>query len=92
MVMSEQRLYTLSYLGLLLLLAATVGFHKLSLGWIGMLLSLLIALAKAGLVLWNFMELRIAQRTVYWILGATFFLVYIALLLSFSDYLTRGPS
>ena len=40
----------------------------------------------------DFMELRHAQTAVLWFLGGTLFLVYVAALLSFSDYLTRVAS
>ncbi|HET9240131.1 MAG TPA: hypothetical protein VFO10_22905 [Oligoflexus sp.] len=89
MVKSETRLYAFSYLALIALLALTVLVYKLSLGWLGMLLSFAIALAKATVVMRNFMELRVAQRAIFWFLGGTLFLVYVAMFLSFSDYLTR---
>jgi caa(3)-type oxidase subunit IV len=92
MVKTEKRLFFFSYLGLIALLVGTVIIYKLSLGWLGILLSLLIAVAKATLVMRNFMELRHAQTAVLWFLGGTLFLVYVATLLSFSDYLTRAAS
>jgi caa(3)-type oxidase subunit IV len=92
MVKSETGLAFFSYVLLIIFLLLTVFVHKLSLGWVGMLLSFLIAMAKAFIVLRNYMELRTAQRTIYWFLGGTFFIVYVALLLSFSDYLTRMPA
>jgi caa(3)-type oxidase subunit IV len=92
MVKSETGLAFFSYVLLIIFLLLTVFIYKLSLGWLGMLLSFLIAVAKAFVVLRNYMELRVAQRTIFWFLGGTFFLVYIAILLSFSDYLTRTPA
>lgn len=92
MVKNEKRLFLFTYLSLMTLLVATVMIYSFSLGSIGILLSLLIAFAKATLVLRYFMELRRAQTAVLWFLGGTLFLVYVATLLSFSDYLTRYGS
>jgi cytochrome c oxidase subunit IV len=80
------------YAALLLLLLATVAANTLPLGSFSLLVALLIAIAKALLVLYFFMHLRLATK-VTWLFAACGF-IWLAMLftMTFSDYLTRSWS
>ena len=84
-----RRTYFLVYLALMLLLAATVGATFLPLGPFHLTISVVIALAKAVLVILFFMHLRHARaRTVFLILGGCLLLL-ILMGLTNIDYFTR---
>lgn len=84
------RALLLTYTALLALLAMTVGLSYLPMGTAGLPASLLIAAAKAVLVMAVFMRLR-EGSTLIRVTSLTG-LVWLSLLflLSFADYLTRG--
>ncbi len=70
---------------LLLLLALTVGLSFAQLGKFGFLVALLIAAAKAVLVVWFFMELRVGSETV-WIMSLLgFFWLFILIAGTLAD-------
>lgn len=75
--------------GLMLLLAATIIFHFLGLGRFAIVVALLIAAAKIGLVVVFYMHLKY-RPAIVWLFAAAA-LVWLILLfgLSLSDYLTR---
>ena len=77
--------------GMLALLAVSIGGTLLpALGVWRQVLSLTVALVKAALILWFFMELRRSEPLVRLAaLGALTFLAVMATLFS-ADYLTRG--
>ena len=84
-----RRTYIFVYLALMLLLAATVGATFLPLGSFHLAVSVVIAFAKAVLVLLFFMHLRNTNvRTVFLILG-TVILLLILIGLTSVDYMTR---
>ncbi len=84
-----RRTYFLVYLALMLLLAATVGATFLPLGPFHLAVSVIIAFAKAVLVLLFFMHLRHTRsRTVFLILAGCLLLL-ILMGLTTVDYLTR---
>lgn len=80
----------LVWVGLLLLLGATLGAAFLPLGaakpWIGYA----IAAAKAGLILWFFMDMRKEGGLMRLATGAALLWIVFLLTLSGADYLTRG--
>jgi cytochrome c oxidase subunit 4 len=81
--------YTLVYIALLVLVAATIFGAQLPLGHWHIAVALTIAFAKTALVVLFFMHVRYSERLV-WIVAAGG-LVWLAILLStYHDYLTRG--
>lgn len=78
------------YVALLVLLAATVGLATVEWGWLGLVVALGIAVTKAVLIVWYFMEVRDASRLTLITIGAACFWLGILLVLTLSDYLTRG--
>lgn len=84
-----RRTYLFVYLGLMLLLSATVGAAFLPIGPFHVVVAVGIAIAKAVLVVLFFMHLRYTRvRTVFLILG-TLLLLLILMGLTGIDYLTR---
>ena len=80
------------YAVLIILLLATIAANTLPLGPFSLLVALLIAIAKALLVIYFFMHLRLASK-VTWLFAACGFL-WLAMLftITFSEYLTRSWS
>lgn len=87
---SPVTLHVLVFLGLLVLLAATVGVAYLSLGRWGVVAALGIAFAKAALVMVFFMQLRENSPLVRVFAIGGFFWLALLFLLTFADILTRG--
>jgi len=83
------RALLLSWLGLLVLLALTVGIAYRPLGALNTPIALLIAGIKAAIVAAFFMELRRARALTIVFAGAGLFWLAIMLWLALSDYLTR---
>ncbi len=68
--MNERALITCVYVGLLCLTVVTVGLAQLGVGRAAaVLLALVVASLKAGLIGWHFMELKKESGFVYTILG-----------------------
>ena len=82
--------YGLVWLGLMVLLGLTVLSAHAFGGTLGTSLGLLIAAAKAALVLWFFLHLRHHHGLTR--VAAGFALLWLAILITFTlaDYLTRG--
>jgi cytochrome c oxidase subunit IV len=82
--------YFVIYIILLVLMALTVGTAYIELGPWHLIVAMTIAVIKAALILLYFMHLRYSGRAVlvYAFLGFAFLMVL--LVLSISDYLTRG--
>jgi cytochrome c oxidase subunit IV len=82
--------YFVIYIVLLVLMGLTVGTAYIELGPWHLIVAMVIAVVKAALILLYFMHLRYSGRAilVYAFLGFAFLLVL--LVLSISDYLTRG--
>jgi cytochrome c oxidase subunit 4 len=85
------RALLLCWLALLGLLALTLGLAYLPMGSGNGIVALVIALAKAILVLAIFMELRRGPSLRWAFAGAGFFWLMILLSLNLTDYLTRAP-
>jgi cytochrome c oxidase subunit IV len=81
--------YFLVWLGLLALLALTVGSAYLSLGWMNSVINIAIAVAKALLVLIFFMHLRTSDPALRVFAAAGFFWLAILLTLPLTDFLMR---
>lgn len=79
-----------AWAALMLLLGLTLGASFLPLGPAKPLLAYAIATAKAALVLWFFMEMRGETSLARFAAAAGFLWLFFLLLLSGSDYLTRG--
>jgi cytochrome c oxidase subunit 4 len=76
-------------MGLMLLLAATVGIAYVDLGPFNTAAAMSISLAKAGLILVFFMHLKKASPLVRLFACAGFFWLAMMLTLALGDYLTR---
>lgn len=86
---SITKTYVLVYVALLVLLVATVACANLHLGHLNIVVAMLIAGVKAGLVLWFFMHLKEAPRIVLMFMGMSVATLIIGGIISMSDYLTR---
>ncbi len=84
-------LYVTIFLALMALTAVTVGVAFLDLGPFNTLVALLIACTKMMLVVLYFMHVRYSSRLTWAVVGAGFFWLALLLLLTLSDYVTRGP-
>lgn len=90
MHITSPRTYFIVYVGLLLLLAATVGVAYVNLGVLNWIIALVIATIKAGLVIWYFMHVRdSSELTRLYVVGG---LVWLAILfgLTLTDYISRA--
>ena len=79
-----------TYVGLLGLLAITAGASYLDLGPMSAIVAYGVAIAKAGLIVWIFMELRESPMLTRFAAGLGLFWLGILFVLSLSDFLTRG--
>lgn len=82
----------LTWVGLMILLALTVGLAFLPLGPFKPLSAYAIATAKAGLVMWFFMEMRREGGLPRLAAAAGFVWISILLALSLTDYLSRAAT
>lgn len=78
------------FTGLVILLALTVGADLIPLGAFHTPVALGIALAKATLIAWFFMELRGQSARIRILASAGLLWLFILVLLTASDYVTRG--
>jgi len=84
------RTYAGVFIGLLVLTVTTVAVSKLEMGEYNFICAMTIAVAKASLVLWFFMDLRrSSSMTRLFALAGGFWLI-IMLVFMLSDYQTRG--
>jgi cytochrome c oxidase subunit IV len=83
------RTYLTVYIALLVLLIATVGAAFIDLGWFNFALTMVIALAKAIMILLIFMHVRYSERLVWVFSSAAFLWLAILIVLSLNDYFTR---
>jgi cytochrome c oxidase subunit IV len=84
------RLYYLVYLALMGLLVLTLVVWLLDLGPATTVLALAVATVKALLVIYYFMHLKDSTRLVWLFAAAGFAWLGIMLVLTLSDYLSRG--
>jgi cytochrome c oxidase subunit 4 len=82
--------YVLVWTALMILLGATFVAYCFDLGALNAVLNLVIACAKAMLVVLFFMHVRYQPRLIWIWAGVGFYWLGIMLVLTFGDYLTRG--
>jgi cytochrome c oxidase subunit IV len=85
-----RRVYYKIFATLLALTLLTVGAAFLDLGPLNTIIALTIAVGKATLVLLFFMHVRYSSHVIWVAVGAGAFWVGMLLVLTMSDYLTRG--
>jgi cytochrome c oxidase subunit IV len=85
-----RRVYYKIFAALLALTLPTVGAAFLDLGRLNTIIALTIAVGKATLVLLFFMHVRYSSHVIWVAVGAGAFWVGMLLVLTMSDYLTRG--
>jgi cytochrome c oxidase subunit 4 len=83
------RTYVLVWLGLLALLAFTLGTAYLRLGWFNGVINLVVAIAKALLVMTIFMHLRSSHVVLRVCAAVGFVWITILIGLALADYLAR---
>ncbi len=84
------KVYFAVFVGLLLLMAATVAFAYLNLGLLNDVVAMAIAFSKMLLIVLYFMHLRYSSR-ITWVFAAIGFAFFIILVAhTMSDYFTRG--
>jgi cytochrome c oxidase subunit 4 len=74
----------------MVLTGVTVGVAYVDLGPFNTLVALVIAFTKMMLVVLYFMHVRYSSRLTWAVVGAGFFWLALLLLLTLSDYVTRG--
>jgi cytochrome c oxidase subunit 4 len=79
-----------AWVALITLLALTIGASFAPLGPVLPFVSYAIAIAKTALIIWLFMEMKTRDGLQRIALGVGFVWLFILLLLSFADILTRG--
>jgi cytochrome c oxidase subunit 4 len=84
------RTYVSIFLALMVLTGVTVGVAYVDLGPFNTLVALVIAFTKMMLVVLYFMHVRYSSRLTWAVVGAGFFWLALLLLLTLSDYVTRG--
>ena len=87
---SSVRTYLLVFVILLILLGLTVGVAYLDLGLWSIVLAVTIATVKALLVILYFMHVRYSSRLIWLFAGVGFAWLGIMIVLTMSDYLSRG--
>ncbi|PYI82663.1 MAG: caa(3)-type oxidase subunit IV [Verrucomicrobia bacterium] len=75
---------------LLLLLFMTWGIAKFDLGHFNIVAAMTIAVMKMLLIILFFMHVRYRPRLTWLFVGAGFFWLFIMIVLTMGDYLTRG--
>jgi cytochrome c oxidase subunit 4 len=84
------RTYTIIYLALVALLIATVLAGAIDLGWFNLFIAMTIAVVKAVMVVLWFMHVKYSGKLVWVFSAAAFLWLGILLVLTFSDYVSRG--
>ena len=74
---------------LFILLGVTVGANFIDLGFLNVTVALLIALVKATLIVWIFMEVRHRGALLWLFAAAGFFWLMLLLIMMMSDYVSR---
>lgn len=87
---ANTRTYFSVFVVLLLLLALTIGAAYVPLGRFGWVSSLAISVTKAALIAYYFMHLRNSDRLVWVVAGAGCLWLGILVLLSMTDFMSRG--
>ena len=81
--------YYAVYAALMVMLLATVGAAYVDLGPFNFLVLMMIAVAKAVLIMLYFMHVRFSNKLTWVFSGASFFWLGILLILTMSDYANR---
>ena len=84
------KIYWTVYLALLLLLVVTINAAMIDMGPFNLFVALTISILKTVLVVLYFMHVRQSGKLVGVVAAAGFFWIFLAALLLFTDYLTRG--
>ncbi len=84
------RVYIGIFVALMVLVALTIGAAFVHLGPLNLPIALTIASVKALLILLYFMHVRYSSHISWIYAGAGFFWLLILIVLTLSDYLTRG--
>ena len=82
--------YATVFLALIALTATTVGVSRIELGEYNFVVAMTIAVMKASLVVWFFMDVRRGSSLTKLFVGAGLFWLAILLVFVLSDYLSRG--
>jgi cytochrome c oxidase subunit 4 len=85
-----RQVYYKIFAALIVLTAVTVAVAFIDLGPLNTMIALAIAVTKAMLVLLFFMHVRYSGHLIWVAVGAGAFWLGILLVLTFSDYVTRG--
>ena len=86
----QPKTYFASFVALMALLALTVGANFLNLGPFNVVVAMLIAAAKAGLIILFFMEVRYSHPIVWVFATAGFLWLLLMFVMMMSDYSTRS--
>lgn len=84
------RSHLLTWVALLMLLAASAGLSRLPLGWWGLVVTAMLAVAQATLVLTLFMRLKYGTPVLRMIALLSFAWPLLMVVLTLGDYLTRS--
>jgi cytochrome c oxidase subunit 4 len=87
---SSPKNYVLIFAALMVLTGVTVWVAKIDLGWANDVVALTVAVAKALLVILFFMHVRYSTRMTALTALAGFFWLAILILITMSDYWSRG--
>jgi cytochrome c oxidase subunit IV len=82
--------YLIVYAALMVLLIATVGAAFIDIEPFNFALTMVIAVAKAAMILLIFMHVRYSDRLIWVFSTAAFLWLAILIVLSLNDYFTRG--
>ncbi len=86
-----RKTYLWVWIALMALMALTAGLSRVNLGEWSTVVALIIAAAKALLVVLFFMHVKYEQQKIAWVFViAGFFWLAILLTLTLTDYMTRG--
>ncbi|MBI4419023.1 MAG: cytochrome C oxidase subunit IV family protein [Ignavibacteriales bacterium] len=86
----SRRIYYAVGITLLVLFLLTVGVAYIDLGALNIVVAMAIATFKTILVVLYFMHVRYSSRVTWVFVSASFFWLVILLVLTLSDYVTRG--
>jgi cytochrome c oxidase subunit IV len=90
MHIAPKSLYIGVFLALMVGTAVTVGVTYVDLGAFNLTVALAIAVTKAMLVILFFMHMKYSPKLIKVTFGAGFFFFLIMIIITLSDYLTRG--
>ena len=87
---SPKSMYYAIFGALMVLTGVTIGVAFIDLGLMNFPVALAIAITKATLVILFFMHVKYSSRLTKMVVGMAFFFLAILLLLTMTDYLSRG--